>query len=206
MFGKILGLFHRAEIHAHKRHNHQKDYGQQRVKVKRNGLQKHGEGVVDAHRTGDRRAPAGNGGYNAHRRRRGVYYVREFRSRHLVLVGNRSHDRTHRQTGEIVVDEYNNAQRAGSQQRRSFALDFARSPFAVSARTARFCDESDQHAQKNQKQQNARVVRVCHTVDNLAERSFDHPHYVEIPLKRRVTSSRLEKALNYGGFPFADDR
>ena len=151
---------HGAVINPQKDDQQHHNQGQQRIEVIRDGLYKNADTVFPFYKAGNRRGPGRNRRNDADRRRRGVDQVGQLGAADVIFVGYRTHNGTHGQAVEIVINENQAAQQHGCQLRTGTAFDMRGRPLTERGGTAGTVHQLHHHAQNNQENQNAYVPLI----------------------------------------------
>ncbi len=162
----MLKAGHGAQLHLHEDHPHHHHHGEDGVKVKGDGLDEQGQAAAVLHVAGHRRRPGGDGGDDAHRRRRGVDEVRQLGPGELVLVGDGLHHRAHGKAVEIVVDEDQHPQGYGGQLGPHPGFDVLGRPAAKGGGAPGLVHQADHGPQDHQEHQDTNVVAIRQHADN----------------------------------------
>ena len=143
--------------------------------------------------------PAGDRSDHADGSRGGVNKVSELCAGDLLGVGNGSHNGADGQTVEVVVDEDQDAEEEGCEERADLALDVFRCPSAERRRTACAVNECYEHAELNEEDENTCVT--CNGFDETVNSNGVHrAGEAEIAVKQRAGNDTDEKgAVNFFG-------
>ena len=171
-----------VELHDGDEDNHRQR--QQRVEVEGDGLDEEADAVFifdePRHRSGPRRERCDD----ADGRRSGVDEIGQFGAADPMLVGDGSHDGTHGEAVEVVVDENQTAQQHRGQLCPHPAPDMAGGPETEGRRAAGAVHHLHHGAQDNQKEQDADVPLVGeHGDDAVREKAVDAVDRVEVAVE-----------------------
>lgn len=120
--------------------------------------------------------PAGNGSDDTDRGCGGIDDIGQLCPRNPVFIRDWLHDRTDGQAVEIIVNEDQDSQDAGSQFSGPAAGDFLGGPVSVGLGSPGFVHHADQGAQKGQEQDDIEFIRGAHGLGHDFESGRTHIH------------------------------
>ena len=111
--GIVLMYQHRTIVQLHKDDEDHHQQGEQGVEVEGDRLNEDADAILPFDESRYRCGPRRDGGNDTDGGCRRVDQIGQFGSADLVLVGDRSHDGTYRQTVKVIVNENQTAQQHG---------------------------------------------------------------------------------------------
>ena len=170
------------------------DNRQQCVKVIRYGLHENADAILVLDKAGNRCRPAADGGNDANRGCSAVNQVRQLGATDIVLIRHRTHDATHRQAVEVVVNKNQAPQQHRGTLRPRPGVNMARRPSSKGGRPTRAVHELHHHAQNNQKNQNAHIPVIGqHLNQAVLEHVVQRLHRVVLAPKQRPGQDAQEE-------------
>ena len=163
----FLMLLHQPKIKACNRYEEYHIQCKYRIQIKRNRRYEHlktRHRAVSRYIRVNRCSPWWNRCYDAYRSCCCIYNISKLRSRYLILIGDRSHDRADSKTVKIIIDKYKNSQKGCRDKCGFLGLQPCRCPFAVSSRSPRLLHKHDYHTEQNHEHQNRKIRAVYHCI------------------------------------------